>query len=70
MWLHTRITPDKYFPLYEITEGFLKREFITEIIIYKPVSPEGNQSCIFIGRTDAESDAPVFWPLVGKANPL
>ena len=26
----------------------------------KPVNPKGNQSWIFIGRTDAE--APIFWP--------
>ena len=26
----------------------------------KPVSPKGNQSCIFIGRTDVE--APILWP--------
>ena len=26
----------------------------------KPVNPEGNQSSIFIGRTDAE--APIIWP--------
>ena len=36
----------------------------------KPINPKGNQSQIFIGRTDAE--APVFWPsdaknqLIGK----
>ena len=24
----------------------------------KPVKPKGNQSCIFIGRTDAEAEAP------------
>ena len=30
----------------------------------KPVSPTGNQSWIFIGRTDAEVEAPIFWPLV------
>ena len=24
----------------------------------KPVNPKGNQSCIFIGRTDAEAEAP------------
>ena len=28
----------------------------------KPVNPKGNQSWIFIGRTDAEADAPVLWP--------
>ena len=27
-----------------------------------PVNPKGNQSWIFIGRTDAEAEAPVFWP--------
>ena len=27
----------------------------------KPVSPKGNQPCPFIGRTDAEAEAPVFW---------
>ena len=27
----------------------------------KPVNPEGNQSCIFIGRTDAETEAPILW---------
>ena len=28
----------------------------------KPVNPKGNQSWIFIGRTDAKAEAPVFWP--------
>ena len=28
----------------------------------KQVHPEGNQSWIFIGRTDAEVEAPIFWP--------
>ena len=28
----------------------------------KPVNPKGNQSWIFIGRTDAEAEALVFWP--------
>ena len=38
-----------------------------------PVHPKGNQSWIFIGRTDAEAEAPVLWPpdtkshLIGKA---
>ena len=26
------------------------------------VHPKGNQSWIFIGRTDAEAEAPIFWP--------
>ena len=28
----------------------------------KPVHPKGNQSWIFIGRIDAEAEAPVLWP--------
>ena len=38
----------------------------------KPVHPEGNQSWIFIGRIDAEAEAPILWPpdsknrLIGK----
>ena len=38
----------------------------------KPVHPKGNQSWVFIGRTDAEADTPILWPphvksgLIGK----
>ena len=28
----------------------------------KPVNLKGNQSRIFIGRTDAEAEAPILWP--------
>ena len=28
----------------------------------KPVNPKGNQSWIFIGRTDAEPETPILWP--------
>ena len=28
----------------------------------KPVNPKGNQSWIFIGRTDAEAETPIIWP--------
>ena len=27
-----------------------------------PVNPKGNQSLIFIGRTDAEAEPPILWP--------
>ena len=33
----------------------------------KPVNPKGNQARIFIGRTDAEAEAPVLWPPDGKS---
>ena len=28
----------------------------------KPINSKGNQPQIFIGRTDAEAEAPIFWP--------
>ena len=28
----------------------------------KPVNPKGNQPQIFIGRTNAEAEAPILWP--------
>ena len=38
----------------------------------QPVHPKGDQSWVFIGRTDAEASAPTLWPpdmksqLIGK----
>ena len=29
---------------------------------FQPVHPKGNQSWIFIGRTDAEAEIPILWP--------
>ena len=33
----------------------------------KPVNPKGNQSWIFFGRTDAESETPILWPHDAKS---
>ena len=33
----------------------------------KPANPKGNQPCIFIGRTDAEVEAPILWPTDAKS---
>ena len=32
----------------------------------QPVHPKGDQSWVFIGRTDAEAETPVLWPPVVK----
>ena len=38
----------------------------------QPVHPKGDQSWVFIGRTDVEAEAPILWPpdvksrLIGK----
>ena len=33
----------------------------------KLVNPKGNQSWIFIGRTDAEAEVPILWPPDAKS---
>ena len=33
----------------------------------KPVNSKGNQTWIFIGRTDAEAEAPILWPPDAKS---
>ena len=32
----------------------------------QPVHPKGDQSCVFIGRTDAEAETLILWPHDGK----
>ena len=50
------------------TDGFdlwYRRRFSWESLdckVIKPVNPKGNQPWIFIGRTDAEAEAPILWP--------
>ena len=43
--------------LLETLESPLDRKEI------KPVNPKGNQPWIYIGRADAEAEAPILWPL-------
>ena len=33
----------------------------------KPVNPGGNQPCIYIGRTDVETETPILWPPDAKS---
>ena len=33
----------------------------------QPVHPEGDQSWVFIGRTDVEAETPIFWPPDAKS---
>ena len=59
-WCYWTVVPEK------TLESPLDRKEI------KPVNPKGNQPWIFIGRTDAEAEAPTLWPpnskswLIGK----
>ena len=36
----------------------------------KPVNSKGDQSWVFIGRTDAKAEAPIVWPLDARADSL
>ena len=33
----------------------------------QPVHPKGDQSWVFIGRTDAETETPILWPPDAKS---
>ena len=45
--------------MLKIIQARLQQETNKEI---QPVQPKGNQSWIFIGRTDAKADTPILWP--------
>ena len=36
----------------------------------QPVHPKGDQSWVFIGRTDVEAEAPILWPPMRRADSL
>ena len=36
----------------------------------QPVHPKGDQSWMFFGRTDAEAETPILWPLEQRADSL
>ena len=61
-------------------EGWVPKNWCFQIVVLKKtleitldskdikaVNPKGNQPWILIGRTDAEAEAPVFWPPDGKS---
>ena len=33
----------------------------------QPVHPKGDQSWVFLGRTDAEAETPILWPPHAKS---
>ena len=53
-----------------VLEQTLESPFVCEEI--QPVHPKGDQSWVFIGRTDTKAETPVLWPphvkslLIGK----
>ena len=50
----------KYWCFWIVVEKTLESPFNCKEI--QPVHPKGNQSWIFMGRTDAEAETPILWP--------
>ena len=48
-----------------VEEDSLKSPFDCEEI--QPVHPKGDQSWVFIGKTDVEAETPVLWPPNAKS---
>ena len=70
---------EKIYMIYEGKESWKpKNWFLWTVVLEKtlespldcreiqPVNPKGNQSWIFIGKTDAKAKTPIFWPLDAK----
>ena len=64
----------RLFPVGKILENVLEKTLESPLACMEiqPVHPKGNQSWIFIGRTDADAETPILWPpdaktwLIGK----
>ena len=54
---HRRIN---FFPFWNVLEKTLESPLDCKEI--QPVHPKGDQSWVFIGRTDVEAETPIFWP--------
>ena len=56
------------FPTQELNQGLLHCRWLLYQLNYEGnLIPKGNQSWIFIGRTDAESEAAIHWPPDAKS---
>ena len=53
--------------VYSLERTYIQTESPWEGKDIKPVRPKGNQPWIFIGRTDAEAEAPIVWPPDAKS---
>ena len=50
---------------YDVREGTLESPLDCKEI--QPVHPKGDQSGVFIGRTDAEAETAILWPPDAKS---
>ena len=58
--------------MFHVDINIWHKPYLQSPLDSKLVNRKGNQSWIFIGKTDAEADAPILWPpdvksrLIGK----
>ena len=50
----------------KIWKQLVDSKIMMYLSLIHPVHPKGDQSCMFIGRTDAEAKAPILWPPKAK----
>ena len=69
---------DTLFPIVAIRKNWCFHTVVLEKTLenpldskeFKPINPKGNQSWIFIGRTNTEAETPILWPPDVKSNSL
>ena len=57
-----KVMPLHFNMLSRFVIAFLPKRSSLDSKKIQPVHPKGNQSWIFIGRTDAEAETPILWP--------
>ena len=78
--MDVRVFSSSHLWMWDYTEGWaLKNWCFWTVVLEKtlespldckeiqPVHPKGNQSWIFIGRTNVEAETPILWPPDGKS---
>ena len=68
--VHVSASPETICTFYWIMELEKTLESPLDCKEIKPVNPKGNQPWIFMGRTDAEAEAPIFEHLKQRADSL
>ena len=61
--LHKEVNKAVWWKIHD--ESYIRNDAwfpLVYINLIQPVHPKGNQSWIFIGRTDAEPETPILWP--------
>ena len=64
-WTIKKAEPNELMLLNVVLEKTLESPLDCKMI--QPVHPKGDQSWVFIGRTDVEAETPIIWPPDAKS---